>query len=218
MTVGEVIGLLEGEYGCPRWRPRTEPLSELIGTVLSQNTSDINSRRAFDGLVATFGGWEAVARADAGQIAEAIRGGGLGEIKARRIKALLTIVLEERGSLDMGFLERLSTSEARAWLEALPGVGPKTAACVLLFSLGRPVLPVDTHVYRVSARLGLIDGRASPGRAQAMLEEMVAPQARYSFHVNVIAHGRTVCRARRPLCKDCVLAQGCPSASLGSPA
>jgi len=210
MTIDQITSLLEQEYGALEWQSRSDPLSELIAAILSQNTSDVNSKRAFDRLVATFSSWERVAEASIEQIAEAIKGGGLSRIKAGRIKAILESIRQDQGSLDLGFLRVLPLAEAKAWLEKLPGVGPKTAACVLLFSLGRPALPVDTHVYRVSRRLGLIDSRVSPKEAHRLLEEMVPPQARYQFHLHMLAHGRSICRAPRPLCHTCILEEGCP--------
>ncbi|KPJ52014.1 MAG: hypothetical protein AMJ37_03690 [Dehalococcoidia bacterium DG_18] len=209
MTIDEIIQLLGQEYGLPQWRQRRDPLSELIGAILSQNTSDVNSHRAFNSLISTFGSWERVAQASIGEVAEAIACGGLSRIKAPRIKAILEGIPNDNGSLDLGFLGELPIPEARAWLQALPGVGPKTASCVLLFSLGRPVLPVDTHVYRVSRRLGLIDSGVSPARAHQLLEELVPAEAIYQFHLNMLAHGRGVCRAQRPRCPECVLQEGC---------
>ena len=210
MTIDEIIALLEQEYGALKWQPHADPLSVLIRTILSQNTSDVNSHRAFDRLIGTFGTWERVAEAGVDEIAEAIRDGGLNRIKAVRIKANLLGIGESQGSLDLGFLRHLPSSEAKAWLEKLPGVGPKTAVCVLLFSLGRPALPVDTHVYRVSRRLGLIDSKVSPGEAHQLLEAMVPEEKRCQFHFHLLTHGRKVCPARRPLCQECVLQRQCP--------
>jgi len=218
MNVNEVIDLLGQEYGVPRWRPHGDPLSELVRAILSQNTSDVNSGRAFDSLVDSLGSWEAVAGASVEDVSGAIKIGGLNRIKAGRIKTILEDILESRGSLDLEFLRDLSIPEAKAWLRSLAGVGPKTTGCVLLFALGRPVLPVDTHVYRVSRRLGLIDSTASPQQAHEILEGMVPPQDVYQFHVNMLAHGRRVCRARRPLCRSCVLGYGCPSNQTGAAA
>jgi len=147
--------LLEEEYGAVTWSRHRDPLSELIMTVLSQNTSDHNSRRAFDRLITRFGGWEAVAKAEVGDIAQAIKPGGLAQVKAPRIKRILEEISAERGSFDLDFLGELPMDEAGAWLRDLPGVGPKTAACVLLFSLGKPAFPVDTHVYRRPSLLTL---------------------------------------------------------------
>ena len=209
MSIDEIVRLLGRRYGVPRWRRRGDPLSQLIATILSQNTSDANSGRAFESLVSSFGTWEQVAAAGVGQIADAIACGGLSRVKAPRIKQILSRIQTDRGSLDLGFLDGMPSAAAREWLEALPGVGPKTAACVLLFSLGRPVLPVDTHVYRVCRRLGLIGNGVSPVRAHGMLEAMVTADSIYQFHVNMVTHGRAVCRAQRPRCGDCVLLEGC---------
>lgn len=209
MTANDIIEILDREYGRTRWQPRGDPLSNLIATILSQNTSDTNSGRAFQNLTRKFGSWERVADAEVGEIAAAIESGGLSRVKAPRIKTVLELIREEQGSLDLGFLSDMPPAEARAWLESLPGVGPKTAACVLLFSLGKPVLPVDTHVYRVSRRLGLIDNGVTPAQAHGLLEGLLPPEAIYRFHVNMVAHGRRVCRAQRPHCRECMLIEVC---------
>ncbi len=209
MTIDEIIYLLGEEYGIPQWKRRSDPLSELVMAILSQNTSDVNSHRAFSSLLSAFGSWDRVARAESDEIAAAISCGGLSRIKAPRIKAVLEGILDGSGPPDLGFLGALPLHEARAWLQALPGVGPKTASCVLLFSLGRPALPVDTHVYRVSRRLGLIDRGTSPARAHQLLEGLVPAEAIYQFHLNMLAHGRRVCQAQHPRCHECVLRGGC---------
>jgi endonuclease-3 len=222
LTPREIIDLLRPEYGELRWRPRSDPMSELIGTILSQNTSDTNSGRAFTLLLARFPTWESLLGADPMAIAEAIRVGGLARIKAPRIKAVAEEVWARLGSLrqaqgrpfDLSFLAEMPLAEAKAWLRSLPGVGPKTAACVLLFALGRPALPVDTHVYRVARRLGLVAPRVGAAEAHELLEGMLAPDEVYPFHMSLIKHGRRVCKAQRPLCSQCVLAHGCPSALL----
>lgn len=211
MTIDEIVDLLRKQHGPPQRRPRRDPLSELIAAILSQNTSDANSERAFADLVATFGTWDRVAEADVDGIAAAISAGGLNRVKAPRIKAILEQVKNERGSLDLGFLKTMPLAEARDWLESLPGVGPKTAACVLLFSLGRPALPVDTHVYRVSRRLGLIGKNISPDGAHRVLQKKVPPDMVYEFHMNMVKHGRRVCRAQHLLCGECLLKEGCRS-------
>lgn len=213
MNVPEINQLLADEYGDRRWRRHRDPLSELIATILSQNTSDVNSGRAFASLVDTFANWDGVARADVAVIAAAIRSGGLSRIKAARIKEVLRLIWEERGSLDLTFLDNEPADEARAWLRKLPGIGPKTAGCVLLFSLGKPVLPVDTHVYRVTRRLGLIANSVSVVEAHELLEAMVPPDDIYLFHMSLVEHGRRVCRPKRPRCGECVLHGGCPSCS-----
>jgi endonuclease-3 len=204
-----VHSLLVAEYGHHHWKAHRDPLSELVRTILSQNTSDVNSTRAFARLQERFPSWEQVREADLEAIEEAIRPGGLARIKAPRIKAALEAVKEERGELDLEFLRGLEVSEAKAWLESLVGVGPKTAACVLLFSLDRPVLPVDTHVLRVSRRVGLIELRTSMEKAHQVLGEMVPDGAVYDFHVNMVSHGRRVCYSREPRCEICVLAPHC---------
>ncbi|RLC68738.1 MAG: endonuclease III [Chloroflexi bacterium] len=213
LTAAEVSRLLAQKYGALKWDLPQDPLSELILTLLSQNTSGQNTRRAFSSLRERFGSWEAVAEASVEDIAQAIKGGGLAQVKAARIKAILETIRRERGGLDLSFLAELPLPEAKAWLRKLPGVGPKTVACVLLFSLGRPVLPVDTHVYRVSRRLGLISARVSPERAQEELERQLPPEEFERFHLSLIEHGRRVCRARRPHCELCILRQECPEGS-----
>ena len=205
----EIHCLLVQEYGDRPWAPRADPLSELIGTILSQNTSDVNSGRAYDALRAAFPTWEQVRDAPVEAIAGAIHSGGLAAIKAPRIRRVLTTVADQRGSLDLCFLAAMPVDEARHWLMSLDGVGAKTAACVLMFSLGKPVMPVDTHVHRVSRRLGLSAPKDTPEETEAILESLLPPAARYAFHLNVIAHGRLVCKAQRPRCAACVLACHC---------
>jgi len=211
LKISEIIGLLQKEYGSITWRSRTDPLSELIMTILSQNTSDHNSRRAFDSLLSRFGNWEAVAESSVEDIAEAIKLGGLAQVKAPRIKKILEQIQAQRGSLDLWFLKKMPVAEAKAWLQSLPGVGPKTAACVLLFSLKKPVLPVDTHIHRVAKRLGLIDSRVSAEKAHEILGDMVPAKDVYRFHILIIEHGRRVCKSQRPRCRECVLLKGCPT-------
>ncbi|MCX5999755.1 MAG: endonuclease III [Chloroflexi bacterium] len=211
--IDSIVATLHDEYGPRQLRPDHDPVSTLVATVLSQNTSDANSQRAFTSLVGSFRGWEAVAEADVGDIASVIRSGGLAETKARRIKLILQEIRSRRGTLDIGFLGELPLSEARSWLMRLPGVGPKTASCVLLFSLGRPALPVDTHVFRVARRLGLIDSGVSVGRAHDILERIVRQDDVYPFHMSLVEHGRRVCKAQRPRCHFCVLEGYCPSSA-----
>lgn len=186
-----------------------DPLSELIFTILSQNTSDVNRDRACESLRSRFPTWEAVLRADVGDIEEAIRIGGLAAIKAPRIKSILEHIRGEHRALNLEFLREMPVAEARQWLMSLKGVGHKTASCVLLFSLGKPALPVDTHVHRVTRRLGLVPTKSSAERTNTLLEAMVPPELYYPFHVNIIAHGRQVCHAQRPKCSACALAHLC---------
>jgi len=216
-SIEQVLALLIHKYGNRDWQPGDGPLNVLVQTILSQNTSDTNSKRAFKSLIASYPSWEDVASADVHQIADAIRSGGLGEIKARRIKQALGEIQQKRGKLELKFLNELPLSEARDWLTQLPGVGTKTASCVFLFSLGRPALPVDTHVYRVAKRLGLIDARTKVEKAHRLLENLVPPDQVYPFHVLMIEHGRKICHAQRPHCDTCVLSQLCQYFQQGQP-
>ena len=210
--IAEILGLLAQTYGTHPWHSHRDPMSELIFTILSQHTSDNNSGRAFEQLRAAFPTWEDLAAANLEAIARAIWVGGLARMKAPRIKAILNKIQGELGSFDLSFLEALPVAEAKAWLRTLPGVGPKTAACVLLFSLGRPALPVDTHVYRVARRLGLLDPRSTTDQAHKLLEELLPAEAFYHFHMSLVQHGRRVCKPQLPLCHQCILAHLCPSA------
>jgi endonuclease III len=180
-------------------------------TVLSQHTSDLNTARAFASLKGSFDNWEAVRDADPARLANAIRTGGLAETKSVRIQSILREIEEREGSVDLERLRALDDDEVEKYLVTLPGVGPKTAACVLLFSMGRPAFPVDTHVHRVARRLGLIPPKASADQAHRLLLPGIAPELRYEFHMQLIRHGREVCKAVRPLCSDCVLFDLCDS-------
>jgi endonuclease-3 len=211
VLINQVIKLLEHEYGlCPR-RPRKDPVDVLIETVLSQNTSDSNSGRAFTFLKTSFDSWEAVASAPAQGIAEAIKCGGLSQIKATRIKQVLQQIEKQEGRITLGSLESRTMTEAEEYLRRLPGVGPKTASCVLLFALDKPSLPVDTHVFRVSRRLGLIEPKIAIAKAADLLRKQVPPSKVYQFHIHMIEHGRLVCHARKPSCCRCALKGICPS-------
>jgi endonuclease-3 len=207
----EIVERLSELYGEPVWRPHGDPMTELVLTILSQNTSDTNSGRAFMRLKQRFPAWEAVMEAPVSELEAAIAVGGLAKQKAPRIKASLRAVYAARGAWDLEFLRDLPLEEAKAWLRALNGVGPKTAACVLMFALGRPALPVDTHVHRVAQRLGLVPAEASAEKAHDILEAMLAPEEVYPFHIMLIKHGRRLCRAQRPLCGECPLLAGCPA-------
>jgi endonuclease III len=210
-TPREIIARLSALYGEPVWRPHGDPMSELVLTILSQNTSDTNSGRAFMRLRSRFGTWEELLAADPEAIVPQIQAGGLATIKAPRIKAALEAVYERRGSLDIEFLRDLPLEEAKAWLRDLKGVGPKTAACVLMFALGRAALPVDTHVHRVAQRLGLVPAKAGAAEAHDILEAVLEPEEIYPFHISLIKHGRRICRSQRPLCERCPLLDGCPA-------
>jgi endonuclease-3 len=211
MPLEKVIKLLEQEYGPREWQPGEEAVDVLIGTVLSQNTSDANSGRAFGSLKAAFDNWEAVASAPVEHIAQAIKSGGLSRVKAVRIKQILAEIEEERGRINLDFLRSMDMTEAEDYLLRLPGVGQKTASCVLLFALGKPSLPVDTHVFRLAKRLGLIDFKVSIDRAHDLLQEQIPPAKVYQFHLHLIQHGRRLCHARQPRCNECVLKEICPS-------
>jgi len=217
ISIAEIVRRLTRLYGPRPWRRWGKPLDGLIGTVLSQHTSDVNSDAAYRSLRRALPTWRAVMHAPSQRVERAIRCGGLAKQKTRSIQAILRTLHADRGKLSLDFLARRPLEKARDYLLALPGVGPKTAACVLLFNLGKPALPVDTHVHRVTRRLGLIPDDASAEQAHEILEAWCPPKLVYPFHVLLIHHGRQVCRARRPRCNECVLADICPSASLSSP-
>jgi endonuclease-3 len=206
-----IYHLLVQAYGTPDWCPSGDALGELVGTILSQHTSDVNSGRAYAQLVASFPNWEAVRDAPIEQVAQAIRVGGLANLKARRIQEVLRVLTSRLNGapLSLDFLADLPLAEARAYLRSLPGVGPKTAACVLLFSLGMPAFPVDTHVHRVSKRLGLVGTKVSADQAHSIFESMVPGEWAFPLHVNLIRHGRRVCHAQRPACERCPLRLEC---------
>lgn len=209
----EILERLEKFYGPRPWFARNEPLAELIQTVLAQHTSDLNAERSFQEMWRRFGSWEAIAQAEMGALLQAIQSGGLARQKAPRIKAILQEIYARRGEYDLVFLKLLPQQEALAWLTSLHGVGPKTARCVLLFALGFPCIPVDTHVHRVARRLGLIGPKTTADHAHDILEGMVTLDDAYRFHVHLIEHGRTICKALRPQCSICPLQEGCPSST-----
>ncbi len=208
----KVISLLKKEYGIPQFDGYPDPLDELIITILSQNTSWQNCRRAFDRLKEKFKTWKQVASADTWKIARAIKTGGLSGIKAGRIKEILKVVYEEKNSYSLLSLKKESLANAHKFLVSLKGVGPKTAACVLLFSCRRPILPVDTHILRISKRLGLIPEDTDAVKAHELLERQIPhnKQTILTFHVDMIQHGRTVCKSQRPRCGNCLLKLLCP--------
>jgi endonuclease-3 len=194
-------------YGRPTHEPHGDPVHELVLTMLSQNTSDTNRDIAYAGLRARFSSWEEVRDAPTDEVEEAIRKGGLAPTKAPRIQA----VLREVGDpVDLDWLRDAPRDEALEYLMALPGVGRKTAACVMLFAFGRPEIPVDTHVMRVGGRLGLFRPGASFDEAHDEMLAITPPEDAYEFHMNLIAHGRTLCRPARPRCEECALNRMCP--------
>jgi len=211
LTPAQIVERLDAVYGTLPFRPHGDPIAELVLTLLSQNTSDHNSGRAFIRLLNDFPDWPSLLDADVKAIERSIQPGGLAPTKAPRLQAILREVYARRKSFDLSFLRDLPLEEARDWLRSLPGVGPKTAACVLLFALGRPALPVDTHVHRVAKRLGLVPEKSTAEQAALLLEAMVAPDDMYAFHIQLIKHGRRTCAAQRPKCAECPLRDGCPS-------
>lgn len=206
-----IIKLLDGEYGRRKWQPRLEPVEELVFTILSQNTTDVNAERSLASLSVKYPSWEDVARAPVRGIAAAIRSGGLADTKSHYIKKTLKAILREHGDLTLEFLKKMDNSEALDYLTQFPGVGIKTASCVLIFALGRPVMPVDTHVHRLARRLGFIGAGVGRDPAHRVLTAITPDSDIYSFHINLVAHGRRVCKAQRPRCRQCMLARLCPS-------
>jgi endonuclease III len=193
-------------------KPVLPIIDEVVATVLSQHTSDVNSERAFAQLKTEFPSWEQVAGAPVEQVAAAIRSGGIADQKARRIQQILAAVEESEGQLDLSRLHDLDDAAVESYLLSLPGVGRKTAACVLTFAMGRAAFPVDTHVHRVAQRLGWVPANATADKTHELLAPRVPPGIRYDLHVALITHGRTVCRSQRPRCEACVLLDLCPSA------
>ncbi|OGO15083.1 MAG: hypothetical protein A2Z14_05390 [Chloroflexi bacterium RBG_16_48_8] len=200
--------LLEA-YGPPRWRVPFPPLDELISTILSQNTNDANRDRAFHTLKERFPSWESVRDAPPKDVIEAIRSAGLANQKGARIQALLHAITEERGDLYLDFLQHYQPEEVKDWLMQFKGVGPKTAAIVMQFSLNMPAFPVDTHIYRLSGRLALRDSKASAETAHDILADLFPQETYYAAHLNLIRHGREVCHARNPDCERCILQDLC---------
>ncbi|MBA3943451.1 MAG: endonuclease III [Herpetosiphonaceae bacterium] len=204
-----VLQVLRDHYG-PRERSGSrDPVDELVLTILSQNTSDRNSGRAFRLLKAAYPTYEAVLAAPVSELYEVIKAAGLGNIKAPRIQAVLSQLLARRGNFDLSFLGQLPLAEAKSWLTSLPGIGPKTAGCVLCFACDLPVLAVDTHIHRVAQRLGLIGPKVNADQAHDLLETALLPAEVYEFHVNMILHGRQICHALRPECGRCPLQELC---------
>jgi len=184
-------------------------IDELVSTILSQNTNDVNRDRAFDALRAKFPTWEAVRDAKEKDVVEAIRPAGLANQKGPRIQQVLKAITKERGSLDLSFLKKMSVDDARAWLTKFNGVGPKTAAIVLCFSLNMPAFPVDTHVYRVTGRIGLRPERMTVEQAHPHLESLFPPEIYYAAHLNIIRLGREICTARKAMCEKCPIVKLC---------
>lgn len=201
--------VLTRQYGRKAVELEDDPLDTLVETILSQNTTDANSHRAFRALKKAYPEWDRLRGKPVKRVASIIRSGGLAEIKAGRILDALEFIVDKRGKLDLGFLKEMSPAEAEAWLAQIKGVGPKTRSIVLLFSLGMPSFPVDTHIHRVTKRIGLIGPRISREQAQEDLALLVPKKEFYNFHINLIEHGRSVCQARRPKCGVCRISRLC---------
>ncbi len=196
-------------FGEPIWRNPLPAIDELVSTILSQNTNDVNRDRAFESLRAKFPTWEQVRDAKESDVIDAIRPAGLANQKGPRMQQVLKAITEERGSLDLNFLAGLPIEEARSWLMKFNGVGPKTAAIVLCFSLNQPAFPVDTHVYRVTGRIGLRPEKLTVEQAHPHLESVFPPETYYAAHLNIIRLGREICNARKPLCMNCPIVKLC---------
>jgi endonuclease-3 len=209
-----ILDRLHRQFGQPQHR-RLPALDELVLTVLSQNTSDVNTGRAYRAMRERFPGWREVMEADTGQLVDVLRPGGLANQKAPRIQTILRQLDASEHGLDLEWLAGCEPHDAMEFLTALPGVGAKTASCVLQFSFGMPVMPVDTHIHRIALRLGLIDARVSAEAAHPILTAMTPPHRMLEAHLLLIAHGRTTCKARRPLCEECVLLDLCPTGLAG---
>jgi endonuclease III len=208
-TISTLIQRLDSAYGEPVWRNPLPPVDELVSTILSQNTNDVNRDRAFDALRRRFSTWEEVRDAAEEEVIDAIRPAGLANQKGPRIQNVLRQISQERGALDLSFLEAQDIEKSRSWLLQFHGVGPKTAAIVLLFSLGKPAFPVDTHIYRVTGRLGIRPQNLNVEQAHHFLENLFPPESYYAVHLNLIRLGREICKARKPDCPICPLKEEC---------
>ncbi len=205
----EIDRILTSVFGRQEVESGEDPIETLVETILSQNTTDVNSHRAFLALKKRYPKFDMLVTAEPSAVAPIIREGGLAKIKASRIIEALKFVKMERGELDLDFLKKMSPKDAEAWLSQIKGVGPKTRGIILLFSLGMPAFPVDTHIHRVTKRIGLIGPRVSRAGAQEVLAGLVPQNEYYNFHINLIYHGRTVCQARNPKCPICKVSHLC---------
>lgn len=204
-----VAAALREVYGSLTWVQNQDAMDELISCILSQNTSDNNRDRGFFALKARYPAWQAVLDAPTAELIDTIRMAGLANQKAPRIQQVLRRIQAERGAFDLDFLRDLPLNDARDWLLSLDGIGPKTAAIVLCFAFGRAAFPVDTHIHRVGMRTGFLPEGISADKAHPVMEAIIPPDAHYEFHLHLIQHGRTVCKARRPLCERCPLTRYC---------
>lgn len=215
---GPVAVTLTAVYGQLDWSRGQDGMDELISCILSQSTSDINRDRGFARLKSAYDSWHAVRCADIGELTEVIRPAGLAKQKAPRIQAVLATIYEKVGEYSIDFLDDLSIDEAKAWLISLKGIGPKTAAIVLCFAYGRAAFPVDTHIYRVSKRIGFIPEKLSANDAHPVMEAIVPAADYYQFHIQLIQHGRDTCHARKPACAHCPISDSCDFYADNAPA
>lgn len=204
-----IIQNLRAVYGLPKPERDLDPLDVLIETILSQSTTNANSRRAFESLKRRFPVWESARRARVSSIEASIKSGGLAKQKSVRIRQLLHDIHKRRGSLDLAFLKTAPLEEAKGFLASFKGVGPKTVACTLLFACNRPVFPIDTHIFRIARRLGLIPGKCSDEEAHSLMGKTIPKKRYYEVHINLIRLGRQICRPRDPLCEQCCLVDYC---------
>ena len=204
-----IAAALTEVYGTLDWSRNQDGMDELISCILSQSTNDANRDRAFARLKQRFPDWEAVRFADLDDLIEAVRPAGLANQKAPRIQSALAVIFEKAGDYSIDFLDDLPMDEAKAWLVSLKGIGPKTAAIVLCFAYGKPAFPVDTHIYRVSKRLGFLPEKLSADDAHPVMEAIAPPEDYYQFHIQLIQHGRDTCHARKPACERCPISQHC---------
>lgn len=204
-----IVQNLENTFGEPKLGRKSDPLAMLIEIILSQATSDVNSRRTYQNLRKRFVKWDNVLAAEGGEVADAIRLGGLANQKTKVIKDLLGQLKEKSGKLSLRFIEKMSDEEARNYLQTFRGIGPKTVACTLLFALHKEVFPLDTHIFRVFKRMGILPEKISDQKEHRLLDELVPTGKFYSLHVNLIRLGRKICRPREPLCEQCPLIEYC---------
>jgi endonuclease-3 len=204
-----IYQLLLEKYGQPEWREKLPAVDELISTILSQSTSDINRDKGFFALKRRFPDWQQLLDAPVEEIRDAIRPAGLANQKAPRIQAALQRIYHEHGEITLDFLAEMPLEQAMEWLMSFKGVGRKTASIVLLFAFDRPAFPVDTHVHRLTGRLGLIGPKVTADKAHQILENMGDPETYFTFHLNLIRHGREICTARNPKCQLCPLSTYC---------
>lgn len=205
----DVMNILRRVYGYPTWRQHLPPIDELVSTILSQSTTDGNRDKGFYALKAAYPNWEAVRDAPTDDIEATIRPAGLARQKAPRIQAALQFITDKIGRLELDFLAEMPAQEARNWLTQIDGVGPKTASIILLFCFNRPAFPVDTHVHRVSGRIGFIGPTVNADKAHPLMEALADPKDYYADHLTLIYHGREVCKARQPQCVGCDIRQLC---------